>query len=270
MDFYKLKYFISYITLPAFRKRRMTSIIETTDGWDGPCAQPTRVVEDWEKEECGCAKCYPHNYWDSKKSLLTSKCYKTIAYEAQLEANAKTRFSSYIDMAGFKPASREQIAEWTTWLSSSDAIEAEKTVAEQTDAAMRTWRDYKFDPVTMENHIGSMWPAEQKKYKLGPMWTAYDTYGKEQYELLKTYGSVKDETTYNNLMKHIRDHGNIILLKDMSKKHSEPLKEAVAKAPTLGRRAARKMRNLSEKSTSSHIGTVVNKVTTKQGYEASD
>ncbi len=258
----------------------MTSSIETDDGWSGPCATIARKEEDWEKESCGCAKCYPDNYWDPKKVPEFGQCYKKIAYEAQLEVKAKQRFSPEVDMTGFKPASREQIAEWQAWLSSSGAAEAHEELIKTTEAAMRAWKDYKFDPVAMEHHVGGMWPAEQAKYKLGPMWTAYDNYGKEQYKLLKAYNAIKDtksekefdkaENAYNGLMKHIREHGDIVLLKDMTKQHKQPSKAELTAAPKLGRRAARKLRNVSESSSGSisRADVMASKVTTKQGYEA--
>jgi hypothetical protein len=159
-------------------------------------------------------------------------------------------------MVGFKPASREQIAEWKTWLSTPEAVEAHEKLVQETENAMRTWKDHRFDPVAMEKWFDGLWPADQQKLKEGPMWTAYNNYAKDQYDLLKIYNTIKGtksdnefegaELAYTNLMKHIRDHGNIVMMNDMSKKHKQPLKAETVMAPKLGRRAARKLRNLND------------------------
>lgn len=264
-------------------KRKMTSSIETTDGWSGPSVTPVRVEEEWEKTDCGCPDCRQSQKYfapdDATKHWNKWSCRKLAAQRTHAETKAKQRFLPEISMDGFKPASRAQIAEWRSWLSSSDASNAEENLKSTTKAALSAWADHKFDPVAMELHISGLWPADQKKLTESPMWTAYITYAKEQYELLKAYNTLKDakadeelenaEAAYTSLVKHIGAHGNIILLKDMNRQHKQVSKEAPTEAPKLGRRAARKLRNISESSSGSitRLDLRANKVVTKQGYE---
>lgn len=255
-------------------KRKMTSINES-DGWSGPSVAPVRLEEDWEKTSCGCPDCRDSQKYfdpdDGGKHWNKWSCRKLAAYNTAAEAKAKHHFSPEINMAGFKPASRAQIAEWKSWLASPDASNAGETLKNATQAALSAWVDHKFDPVAMERHISGLWPAEQKKLKASPMWTAYESYGKEQYELLKAYKAIKDEVTYTSLVKHISAHGNIVLLKDTSRQHKQPSEETSTRVPKLGRRAARKLRNSESSSGSiSRAEARASKVVTKQGYEVED
>lgn len=254
--------------------------------WTGTYVYPARNEEEWEKTLCGCPVCWDkqsyfhkedaHNHWNK------GSCRKIEAYEAQLETKVKQRFSPAVTMAGFKPASAAQIAEWTAWLSTPEAAKAHNKVVEMTETAMATWNNHKFNPVAMEHGLAGMWPAEKNKYMRSPMWVAYENYGKEQYELLNAYNKIltngiktkedyiKADKLYKDLAAHINKHGRIIT-GALEKKHKLP-EEKSTEAPKKGRRAMRAERNASDSSSStvSRQEARAAKVVANQAYTASD
>lgn len=211
-------------------------------------------MADWRHVLCGCPKC---NDDKAPEWWLCQPCLKAAAYEDMLEERGFARFEPVEEisagcesvMRGFKPASREQIAEWTAWLSSPEAAAASERLALEKKAALRAWGDYKFVPCRMEKHLDGMWPEELPKYTTGPMWTAYVHYGKEQHGLLGFYESVKKEIktdedydtaekAYKTLLAHVNTHGQLI--REMpGHAHKKPVK-TVAAATHVGRRAARR------------------------------
>lgn len=256
----------------------------STDDRFASWMETVKKTADWEKVDCECAR-----HWDKGDYIHMYTpdpydwryCQKADAYVAMLEARSMDRFKPETTMVGFRPASEKQIAEWMAWLSSEKAAAAHKRVSSMEETATEAWNNYKFDPVSVEHNFSGMWPGEQTKFKNGPMWTAYTIFGKEQYALLAAYKKAtvvrskedydRAEKAYNSLMKHIRDHGDLVMLDDKSKKHKMP-QEIVAAPQKIGRRAARKIRNSSESSTGSVSRSEVraHKVVTSQSYAGGD
>jgi hypothetical protein len=197
---------------------------------------------------CGCRKC---NDYSVPMRGCCESCLKEDARDDWFEQRGFARFEpQVVDTTGFKPASREQIAEWAAWLSSPEAAAAHERLALEKKAALNAWGDYKFDPLRMEKHLAGMWPEELPKFTNGPMWTAYVHYGEGQKTLQKSYDSVKKEIktdedydkaekAYKTLLTHVNTHGQLI--REMPKhEHKRPVQTSVA--PThVGRRAARRL-----------------------------
>jgi hypothetical protein len=236
----------------------------TLDDWFAPSVLPVRKEEEWEKVFCGCPDC-----WETRKYFLDDdannhwnrwSCRKIAAYEAQLEAKAKKRFSPEVSMAGFKPASKAQLDTWKAWLSTPEIANAYDKIVEETEAAKAAYETTKFDPIAMERWIESRWPNERTNIERSPMWVAYNNYGKEQHALLKAYNKVltngiktrrdyeNADRLYKELTTHIDKHGRIIT-DALEKKHKLPAEKA-AEIQKKGRRAMRAERNASNSSSS--------------------
>lgn len=196
---------------------------------------------------CGCYQCNDHGV---PIRGCCKSCLKADARDDSLKKRGFARFErQVVDIAGFKPASPEQMAEWMAWLSSPAATAAHERLALEKKAALNSWGSYKFDLLRMEKHLDGMWPEEQKKYMIGPMWTAYMHFGNGQQELLKSYDSVKKniktdeeydvaEEAYKTLLQHVNTHGQLI--SEMpSHEHKRPVKTSVA-PPGKGRRTKRR------------------------------
>lgn len=204
---------------------------------------------------CGCPKC---NDDKAPEWWLCQPCLKAEARNNWLEERGFARFEpQVVDIVGFKPASREQIAEWAAWLSSPEAAAAHERLALKKKEALKTWGDYMFVPGKMEDLLESMLSGEKEKYKQGPMWVSYVHFGKEQKTLQESYDSVKKniktdedydkaEKAYKALLAHVNTHGQLI--REMPKhSHKKAVKTSVA-ATHVGRRAERRARNVSETS----------------------
>ena len=183
-------------------------------------------------------------------------CERTIAYDKYLDQQAKYRLGLEIK-PGFKPASPAQVAEWASWLASPEAASAAQRNSEVESQGKREWKNHKFDPVVMERHIHGMWPQERSRFMIGPMYLAYMAFANEQRCAKKDYAAkaasiktVEDydsaEQAYKTLLAHVNEHGEIY--KIPKKTHKKPTEVAPEGPKKLGRRAARKARNESEKS----------------------
>jgi hypothetical protein len=198
---------------------------------------------------CGCQKCKDHGV---PFRGCCQSCLKEEARDNALEDRGFARFEPLVvNDAGFRPASRSQIAEWTAWLSSAEAAATFERSALKKAAALKDWGDYKFDPLRMEKFLDNyVWPKEHPEYMSGPMWTAYMHFGKEQRELLKSYNLVKKnirtnedynraEEAHKALQSHVDKHGQLIR-EVPGCEHKKPVKTSVA-PQHVGRRAARRV-----------------------------
>lgn len=226
------------------------------DDWSAPSVRPVGEKDHWEKTYCGCMTCFHKGYYDPKKVPPSGRCYKAIAYDSVLEQLARERIGLAIK-PGWKPASSAKLAEWASWLTSKEAAEAAERLSAKESQGKRNWNTYKFNPVAMERHIQGMWPHEQSHFKTGPMYLAYMAFSRKQWSAKEDYvakaASIKTmedydnaEEAYKTLFAHVNDHGDIC---GMPKKTHKKPAEATPEGPKkMGRRAARKARNESEKS----------------------
>jgi hypothetical protein len=146
----------------------------------------------------------------------------------------------------FKPATTLQLNAWCEWLSSPEALKAERQLAHLEKTSREAFATRKFVCKSMEAHCASMWPDEKATFMLSPLWMAYASFKAEQDCLLKTYTSVckrtnqceEAEDAYKNLLKHIHTHGELIdkIPSCPTKKPSQPTNDT----PHVGRRAQRK------------------------------
>jgi len=210
-----------------------------------------KVEEEWEKTMCGCNKCFHKGYFDPKKMPEhLGQCFKKMALEEELFKKSKQRFEPSVSTGEFKPASREQIAEWTAWLSSREAKAAEQRLASMEEAAINKFGETKWDPVKMEHDLLRYVPKKDHDIHVVTdlAWTAYRFYGNEQIGLLKNYKKSskvntkedydKAEKAYKALSNHVNKHGQII--EEMPKHIHKMPKDIQHAAPKMGRRASRK------------------------------
>lgn len=213
--------------------------------------RPAKEKEEWEIT-CSCMSMPP---WKCRGDTY-HPCERTRAYSEYLDRQANYRLGLEIK-PGFKPASPAQIAEWATWLASPEAASAAQRNSEVEKQGKRDWKNHKFDPVTMERHIHGMWPHERSRFMTGPMYLAYKAFAEEQRIAKEDYvakaASIKTmedydkaEQAYKKLLDHVKDHGEIYKLP--KKTHKKPDEAAPEGPKHVGRRAARKARNESEKS----------------------
>ena len=97
----------------------------TNDDWSEPWVPPVKIKEEWEKEFCACDKCrISMSFHDAGKRPPFGHCFKDMAYEKVLEQKAQYLVRPWTEQKPFKPASRDQIAEWASWLASPEAAQA--------------------------------------------------------------------------------------------------------------------------------------------------
>jgi hypothetical protein len=233
-----------------------------TDDWTAPKVYPVRTREDWEMTMCGCSDCWERNgCFDPMKIPNFGECFKTMARDKTLREKSRERFVAS-NKKGFRPAKPAQIAEWTAWLSSPELAEAQKRVASIEAAAKKIWETHQWDPVKMEQDLLRFVPDEKKQtYTLtSPAWIAYRAYGHEQSSLFYKYNKIlsncvntkedydEAEKAFKALTAHINKHGPIVM--EMPEhKHKMP-KEQLDGPKKIGRRAARRLKNASESSSS--------------------
>lgn len=209
-------------------------------------------VDKWETTPCGCTLCWKSgNYFDNKKftTCLNRHCKKQEAYDEHLKTKSQEHFQTNKDlMDGFKPASREQLKEWATWLETPSATQAFKRLAAEESEIMKTWDNHKWDVVYMEQRYNNMWPKQRSLFEKSAEWKAYMMFGKQQYKLLETYNntdklSKECEEVFNQLTSHIDKHGQIILERPDNKDHKKFVEQTTETADSkLGRRATRRAR----------------------------
>jgi hypothetical protein len=121
----------------------------------------------------------------------------------------------------FKPATTQQLNDWSSWLSSPEAVAAEQRVAALEGVARKMWGTRKFVRSSMESHAAGLWPHERAEFMVGPLWVAYTTFKDEQRALLRAYTSCKTrvktdadydaaEDAYTTLLKHMNTHGELL------------------------------------------------------------
>ena len=241
-----------------------TNIIN--DNWSEPWVPPVRTVEEWEKEWCACRKCgIRMNYHDCTKQPPFGYCFKEMAYDKVLEQKAQYLVRPWTDPKPFKPASRDQIAKWASWLASPEAAKAAKAVSEIETGAKRTYSATKFEPVNIARQLNSMFPKDLEKFQSGGYMRAFNAYKTEQFKLLDNYKKTSKcintavdydtaEKAYKALSSHVNTHGDIIMGMP-SKQHKKP-DEAVADAPVkTGRRATRRALNEAEMNDTTRVYT---------------
>lgn len=244
----------------------ITNMMNTTqhEDWSAPCVPTIRTLEEWEKTYCGCTKCFHTGFFDGKKVPPFARCYKAMAYDDVLAQLAQERLSPTVK-PGFKPASSAQIAEWKSWLDSPEATAAADRIS-ATENQGKEWIDnwnrresvkIKFNPVEMERRINEMWPDQRARFMIGPTYLAYMAYAKEQKSAKDDYVTKatnintmadydKAEHAYKTLLDHINRYGEIY--ETPKKIHKKPTESGPDAPKKVGRRAARKARNESEKS----------------------
>lgn len=160
----------------------------------------------------------------------------------------------------FKPASSAQIAEWTAWLASSEALAAAETLSVTESQGKSNWDNHKFNTDDIQRHIKSMWPKEQALFMMGPMYLAYMTFLSEQRAAIKDYADKakniktmedyeKVDEAYKAIVAHINQHGEMHEIP--TKTHKKPTESNASNK--MGRRAARRARNESEKSEAAKV-----------------
>lgn len=112
--------------------------------------------------------------------------------------------------APFKPATKEQIEEWKSWITESAVNNYTKMV--------KKFEKEKWDINAERYKIISMFEWQRKKYMSSERYMAFCYYAKKQYELLNKFRSSNDELDYEVLMEHIKNHGRLITQKKVNKK----------------------------------------------------
>lgn len=192
-----------------------------------------------------------------------------------MEERGYARFEPRPIDAGFRPATKEQIEEWASWLSTPEAAAAAERVDSLEASAVAAYNNYKFSVKDMEMYVNNMYPDSKSTFLSGRMWLAYTFYAKEQRELLNAYDSAtiniktdeaydKAEKAHKALLQHVNTHGQLI--RELPKHEHKKFVPASA-PPKKGRRAKRAARNKSESSEAS-IPEKKDKVSTTQAYSA--
>lgn len=167
--------------------------------------------------DCGCLKC---SVYCAPTRGCFDYCLREYDYTEKMKARGYARFEDLATMdTGFRPATQEQLDEWTSWLATPDARSAATLVHFEENAPL--YNTYKFDVAAMERHADNLWPEQKSNFLLSSMWLAYQLYMKEQHELKKAYDAVKKniktdeayekaEDAYKTLIQHINMHGQLI------------------------------------------------------------
>lgn len=245
--------------------------------------QPPPKLADWGKVHCGCHKCIHTDYYLKNSVPPNGECLKEVAYEQMLWDRSRGRFEKLPDpfprvtaewRAKQKTASAEQMAVWMSW-AKPETPEQTKTRKEKAiDEAKKGWETYRFDPLEMEEFMRKAWNTDVFET---PKWKAFMVFGKEQYELHNNYKVLTDgiktkedyknaDQAYKELAAHIDKHGHIMWY-GLKKNHKLP-KEKPTESTKVGRRAARRLKNASESSSStiSRSEARDKMVATVQGY----
>lgn len=244
--------------------------------------RPPPKLAEWQKTYCGCYKCIHTDYYLKNSVPSDGRCLKEVARDNEILEKSKRRFFPTTTWDGFRPAKPEQITEWNTWLFSPEAETVYKRLESIEEEAKKKWASHKFDPFKMEETLErNAWldnMSQENYIKTSPYWIAFMAFGREQYSLYMKYNnvitkSIKTKEEYNladklykELTQHIDKHGHIIV--DTPEKRHKLPKENLTDTPKMGRRAARKLRNTSDSSSSTVSRQEVrsSKVATVQSY----
>lgn len=118
--------------------------------------------------------------------------------------NVTERFQP--NLLNYRPASKEQIKEWSTWI----YPEALTKVINTENKIKQEHSSEKFDPFIEEAKVANMFEPTRTNYMKTTRFQAYLLYGKEQHELFYIYNKSKLDDDLHNLYLHIRKHGKII------------------------------------------------------------
>lgn len=203
------------------------------DNWDAPIAP---FQEDaWTKVLCGCPECLKTNCYydfnDSRNHLTKYTCRKVKEYNDTSPLRDHYRAINQTKPKPFKPASKVQTENWGIWLSSEEAIQAQRRL----DKEKEKYKMYKFNAKEMERELLRCWPAERMALLNSVRWNSYEFYKNEQNRLLKSYN--KTEESYKLIIDHIFVHGQLI--DELPVFENKKLEQTSNLPKKMGRRAAR-------------------------------
>ena len=223
-------------------------------GWNTSLWGPEPVIpdctwqelEEWQKTECGCVNCWKthcmcktcwkNRYYNKFADPNDGQCFKIEARENELRKMVKERFQPSVNMTDFKPATKEQIEEWTSWLNSPNAKSACQRDLSEEETVKKQFENTKFDPIEMERSLMRTVPKKKRDMYvlMNPKWIAYKFYRNQQIKLANNYLSSlnistmddynKAKKAYGTLSSHVSTHG--LMIEEMfEQRHKAPVEK---------------------------------------------
>lgn len=126
-------------------------------------------------------------------------------FESLVQKEVNKRFQN-LNSKEFTPATKEQIEEWKSWVTSESIEKTEKYI----NTLKQKWVTEKWDPFKEERKIANMFEKDKQRYMNSDRFKAYKLYGKEQYDLYNIYEKEYLAEDLKTLHIHIQKHGKII------------------------------------------------------------